>query len=49
MDGDRALLSDDGNGQQEILEDESPFSGKLHAKGWKVVGSYWKGSMCPLT
>jgi hypothetical protein len=44
----RALLSDDGNGQQEISEDESPLSGKLHAKGWKVIGSYWKGRMCPL-
>lgn len=43
MDDDSALLSDDGNGQQEILEGESLFSGKLHAKGWKVVGSYWKG------
>jgi hypothetical protein len=30
----RALSSGDGNGQQEILEDESLFGGKLHAKGW---------------
>lgn len=37
------FLSDDGNGWQDILEDESLFGGKLHTKGWKDVGNYWKG------
>ena len=37
----RALSSDVEDGQQEILEDEPLFRGKLHAKGWKAVGSYW--------
>jgi hypothetical protein len=37
MGGDRALLSDDREGQQDILKDEPPFSGKLHAKGWQLL------------
>ena len=45
----RAPPSDVGGGQQEILEDEPLFGGRLHAKGRKAVGSYWKGWMYPLT